>query len=347
MKWLGAFKRWFQTLKTKNRMRRYKKRNTFKHPIYGTCYYPNYYGGEIDASMPNIYNKDGKKIDTFFIRDEIFAHVPYSGGGALSKDCEYFLWDRYNFALQTHFYTGNLIVQTMGKPQRKFAWLLEPRSILLKSYDFLELSKTLASEFEAIITQDERVLECFDNAKFLYSYGVWCYNEKGDILKPSENKFEIKDKNISMVVSGKTLTKIHLIRNAIADRLKNDKRVDIFGAYVNRKIKFKSQSLERYRYQIVIENEISDYYFTEKILDCFISQCVPIYMGARKISQFFNINGIIEISPKDVEKLDIILKNCNEKDYLQRLGAIKDNYYRSLDLFDVNKNLYEQIILGT
>lgn len=318
-------------------------KNKFYHKVYGRCYKPIYNTyNEISGEIPKIYNSNGNKMDIFFIRDDHFAHNPYNINDKVPN--KYFLWDRYNFALKTHFYTGRVILETMGKPVRKIAWILEPRSIYQKPYDYFKYFKGLHNEFEAVITSDEKILNEIGNAKFIYSYGVWCYLEKGDELKWSENKYQIKNKDISMVVSGKSKTFMHKVRNMVADKVKN--QADVFGAYVGKPIKFKSISLDKYRYQIVVENEISAYYFTEKILDCFISQCVPIYFGASNIGQFFNVDGIIQMQIKDIDNIELILKKCNQEDYFSRLSAILDNYYRSLKYLNCDNLMYEEIIRG-
>lgn len=320
-----------------------EKRYTFKHKIYGKCYMPLYNRYlPLDSKIPEIYNKYGQKLDVFFLRDNHFNHLLNWTGGGITAPNDYFIWDRYNFGLKTHFYTGESIMQTMGKPDKKFAWLLEPYSVFPKPYLLLKNNKSLGNEFTNIITHNERILNDYANAKFIYSLGIWCYFEEGDTLCYDDKKFQTKEKGVSMIVSGKTFTKLHLIRNALADKLKHNNKVDIFGKYVGKPIKYKSLSLDKYRYQIVIENEINAYYFTEKVVDCFISMCVPIYMGASKISEFFNTDGIIEIAPKDIDNIDEILKQCNEQNYKERLTAIIDNYHRVLEYIN-GKNFYKSL----
>ncbi|EDO8476239.1 hypothetical protein A0M43_06615 [Campylobacter jejuni] len=324
------------------------KQGKIHHKIYGSIYLPWYEQNAIISNLkPKIYNQSGLPMDLFFIRDKHFAHNPY--GCAHSKvENKYFLWDRFNFSLDTHFYTGESILETMGRPSKKIAWILEPRSICEKPYKILEKNKILSSEFQYIITHDEKLLNQYPHAKMIYTMGVWCYTDINDPLQYTEDKFKIKNKNISMVVSGKQLTPLHIVRNTLADKVREigGEMVDVFGAYVNRSICFKSESLDKYRYQIVVENEISTYYFTEKILDCFISMCIPIYIGATKIGDFFNLDGIIEISPNDIDRIEYVLKQCNEKDYEERLAAIKDNYYRALKYINRENHLYEQLFIG-
>ena len=55
---------------------------------------------------------------------------------------------------------------------------------------------------------------------------------------------------------------------------------------------------------------------------------IPIYFGATKINNFFNTDGIIQPPLLNIESVDKIIKNCNERDYSERLSAIIDNYDR-------------------
>ncbi len=321
------------------------KQKQFHHSFYGSIYPPWYeQNALICNTKPKIYNKSGSIMDMFFIRDKHFAHTPY-GDSANKIENKYFLWDRFNFALDTHFYTGDSILETMGNPSRKIAWILEPKSIYKKPYEILVRDKELANDFQYIITHDEKLLEQYPHAKMVYTLGVWCYTNINDPLEHTEDKFNTKSKNISMVVSGKQSTPLHVVRNTLADKVKDLGIVDMFGAYVDKPICFKSESLDKYRYQIVVENEISAYYFTEKILDCFISMCVPIYIGTTRIGDFFNLDGIIQIFPKDVDRIELILKQCNEQNYKDRLEAIKENYFKALKYLNCENHLYEELFV--
>ncbi len=81
-------------------------------------------------------------------------------------------------------------------------------------------------------------------------------------------------------------------------------------------------------FHITIENTSIKDYFSEKILDCFQSRTVPIYVGCRNIGDYFNIGGII-----NVENLDEIIYACNlltPETYQRMLPYIEDNFTRSL-----------------
>ena len=46
-------------------------------------------------------------------------------------------------------------------------------------------------------------------------------------------------------------------------------------------------------FSIVIENSIESDYFTEKLLDCFLTGTIPIYVGTKTTSEYFDTDGII------------------------------------------------------
>jgi hypothetical protein len=111
---------------------------------------------------------------------------------------------------------------------------------------------------------------------------------------------------------------------------KDSNKVDtFFGDWNNPQIpNIKPQDyLEHYKFSIVIENDIDDYWFTEKILNCFSTKTVPIYVGAKKIYNLFNSDGIIQIDDwKDIPR---IIDHLNiDEAYQNRLEAINDNFRR-------------------
>lgn len=202
------------------------------------------------------------------------------------------------------------LVYTVGVPKKSIALLIEPRSIQPEVYDYIENSYM---KFKYVFTHDSKLLEKLDNAKRILFGGVYAiYN------KP-------KTGNISICSSNKEMCKLHIVRTDLCHKLKNNPKVDCFGTYDEGKWATTEQIYAPYKYNIVIENYQDDYWFTEKLCNCFANRVVPIYYGARKISEFFNPLGIIQIdNPYDaievIDKLD-----CN-KDYLKRLPGIIANY---------------------
>jgi hypothetical protein len=77
-------------------------------------------------------------------------------------------------------------------------------------------------------------------------------------------------------------------------------------------------------FHIAIENVRKNNWFTEKLIDCFVTKTLPIYWGAPNIGEYFNINGILVCNNVD----DIIREanNISMEIYNSKLDAIEENY---------------------
>ena len=52
-------------------------------------------------------------------------------------------------------------------------------------------------------------------------------------------------------------------------------------------------STQAFRFSVVIENIRADFYFSAKLINCFVHGTVPVYWGAPSIAAFFNASGMI------------------------------------------------------
>ena len=77
-------------------------------------------------------------------------------------------------------------------------------------------------------------------------------------------------------------------------------------------------------YTVVIENSVDDYYFTEKIVDAFLTGTIPIYWGSPSVGQLFNADGIMTF--RGVKELGEVLKECTKMNYHKRMAAVKENF---------------------
>ena len=105
--------------------------------------------------------------------------------------------------------------------------------------------------------------------------------------------------------------------------------MDTFGNYKGDRSAWieAKEYLEHYKYSIIVENDIDDLWYTEKILNCFATKTVPIYVGSPTIGDRFNADGIIQA--KDCDQIpQIVAELDTEKDYQSRMDAINDNYGR-------------------
>ncbi len=91
------------------------------------------------------------------------------------------------------------------------------------------------------------------------------------------------------------------------------------------KVKSKNETYKKYKFSICYEN-VRDIegYITEKIFDCFLAGCVPIYLGASNITDHIPSNTFIDKRNFDTyEKLYSYIKNMPDKDYLDHINNIK------------------------
>lgn len=210
-----------------------------------------------------------------------------------------------------HCYADSKIVECKS-PGKNIAILLEPRSMLGEYYDY---ALEHYNYFNYIFTHDSRLLE-LPNARFLN----W-----GDVWSTSDSK---KNKGISLIASWKNWCPLHIARIELAKFYENKSEVDVFGSYRDKDSWVDTKDAhEHYKFAIVIENDIDDYWYTEKILNCFSNKVVPIYVGASRIGDIFNPDGIIQVDnwrmiPEIVRTLDV------DSEYAKRQQAIEDNFNR-------------------
>ena len=235
------------------------------------------YGQKMDygpVAQRELFNVQGEKVHLFFLKDHLVADQPW--GVVYGRTPKTILWDRIHPGLETHFYTSRDILYTLGKPRKKFAYLLESEAIVPEDYKLFDEHPGLDKEFDLIFTYSEKILNKYANARFLPASGVWYGNEYSKT--PWDIKeYEKKSRNISIIASDKQLCEMHRFRREVAMEMKHKQLADTFGAFDGgNRVEFVDSTLTDYRYQIVIENEITDYYFTEKILNCFAAMTIPI-----------------------------------------------------------------------
>ena len=68
---------------------------------------------------------------------------------------------------------------------------------------------------------------------------------------------------------------------------------------------------------------------------------IPIYMGARKIGDFFNTDGIIRVEEATMESILNAIRQCTEKYYEEHIPAILDNFNRVYEFVCVEDYLME------
>ena len=130
-----------------------------------------------------------------------------------------------------------------------------------------------------------------------------------------------KDKLISCIASKKGGTPGHEWRFKVAQALQKhfSHNIDLFGFGWN-PIEEKRNAIDKYHYTVVIENDASDHYWTEKLSDAILGYSIPIYAGARKVNEYFDggIHNLIHGSSieETLQKIKRIVDQTPSNEYI-------------------------------
>lgn len=138
-------------------------------------------------------------------------------------------------------------------------------------------------------------------------------------------------------------------RNAFVKKLSKYKKVDCGGKCLNNigeKVKDKLNFQRNYKFCIAFENKLQDGYVTEKILEAYTSNCIPIYKGSIGVVKDFNpetfinahdfksdedlINYIIKVDNDDKLYKSYLNKPIFSKLWLDRFNDPKESFYKNI-----------------
>lgn len=207
---------------------------------------------------------------------------------------------------------------------KKYAWLHESRHFHNMTDWIIYNKEEIERVYEMLFTHDEYISTLSDKFIFIPGNGFW-------IETP---KIYEKSKILSMVTSNKNETNGHKMRHDFINKYRNN--MDLYGRGF-KEINLKEEGLNDYMFSIVIENDNYDTYFSEKILDCFATGTIPIYWGTRKITNYFDENGIIFIENLKIEDL-------NKELYMSKIESIKYNFEKVLDYEITEDFIYKKYI---
>jgi len=253
------------------------------------------------------------------------------------NDSEYMQWDvrrcyygdphPYPDKTERVFYTDSELSHALKHEcAQKVALMLESRFVTPHFYEYLENN---IDTFDIVLTHDESLIAKYPDKCVFYPHN-------NCLIKRSDFKVYEKTKLLSFISSVKQMNiSGHMMRHAIyslyTSRSQNWVRtlaahvqMDLYGGLANNYVPYKLDSLKDYCFQVVVENSIIDTYFTEKIIDCFVTGTIPIYYGTRKVNDYFDANGIIHFST--LEELFKIIGQLSEQDYENRANAINKNF---------------------
>jgi hypothetical protein len=148
----------------------------------------------------------------------------------------------------------------------------------------------------------------------------WHVDRDYDFLKQA--KPVGKSKTLSWITSSKITTAGHRQRMAFLAKLQKQISFDLFGRGFTL-IGDKWDGLSPYRYSVAVENHSNPYYWTEKIIDCFLAWTMPIYNGCTQITQYFPKESMILIDVNDPSATAIVQDAIQSHTWEKNLDAIE------------------------
>jgi hypothetical protein len=106
----------------------------------------------------------------------------------------------------------------------------------------------------------------------------------------------------------------------------------------------KIESCKNFKYSIVVENCKEDCYFTEKIIDCFLTGVIPIYWGCPSIGKFFNKNGFFTFNALEEVRQIVENENFLLDFYAKNKKTIIQNFYLALQYKVAEDYLWKQYL---
>ncbi len=232
------------------------------------------------------------------------------------------------------------IVPVTSKNSVRVLWVLEPDEIsvvkrkVIDNYD----------KFDLILTWDEEIIKSCPNSK-IFPYGTtWVKN----FNFPLNKEF-----SITTLVGNKRQCVGHNLRHRLVENRNNIQNppLHIFNSQNSsyREISGMKMMMNKHlknelfysQYHIVIENVISNNWFTEKIIDCFQTKTLPIYIGCPNIGTYFNAKGIFHV--ESLEELFDCCKNITESTYYEKIEYVNENYKESFKYIDHEERIKKEI----
>ena len=170
--------------------------------------------------------------------------------------------------------------------------------------------------YDYILTWDEDILNHVPNARKLIYIDPWITNE----FKEKEKEFEI-----TFLSGVKNQTYGHNLRLNIYNMVSRIKIPHDFYHIMDFNRHLREDSLfSNSQFNIAIENSVHNNYFTEKVLDCFLTRTIPVYYGCPNIGNWFDIDGIIKVDSD--EDLFNKVNDLDDKYYWKHYYFVEKNY---------------------
>ncbi len=161
-----------------------------------------------------------------------------------------------------------------------------------------------------------------------------------------------KPKLASVICSNKAVTPDHRRRVEFVQELKRrlGDQVEVFGRGI-RSMDDKSEAIWPFKYHVVLENDHSDFFMTEKISDAYLGYSYPIYFGGTEADNRFAPGSFARIDIYDPEsafsKIEQILNSTTYEDSLALLCEARQRVLTDNNILSMIAEYFDELLSGT
>jgi hypothetical protein len=159
-----------------------------------------------------------------------------------------------------------------------------------------------------------------------------------------QNFNPVKDRLLSVYCTTKQITEVQKVRLDFVKKLKEILGDDLHWYGADLKTKTKIEGVGRYKYHLVLENQLQNNFISEKLYDAFLGNSYPIYAGAPNAHEYFNSDSFSEINLNDfngsIKKITDCLSSNKERKYAH---SINESKIQILEKFNIIKRIDEII----
>jgi hypothetical protein len=191
-------------------------------------------------------------------------------------------------------------------------------------------------DFEVFMIQKD-----FDHKNLHNAYVVFGSIFNGDVTNVLDYDFFTKDspkkdKSLAVISSNASYAKGHQARINFSHKIKEvfQDKIDFYGKGFN-PFANKYHTLSPYKYHIVLENGIEEGYMTEKLPECYLTECYPIYSGCPNIADYFDEDALTKIDVTDIDgSIKIINQVITDNLFEKKYDKIKEAKRRVLNEYN-------------
>lgn len=211
--------------------------------------------------------------------------------------------------------------------------------------DVVPLEKTIYMVMEPVV-HDPTWNRYLNSSSFSLFKAVWCHRPGGNYNNNewhlSKTRQELLDDDkappktqgnaVSAVLSGKYFDPGHILRINLAQKAQHEMVWHSYGSNHFRwkdyrgalPLYSKDEALFPYKYTFNAENTFLPGYYTEKLIDAILSECLCFYMGPPNIEELVHPMAYVHLDMSDIPQSILTMKRAVQEDwYTLRLPYIK------------------------